>query len=65
MPMNRNDLACLLAAIIGLILFLFGSNAYNAALGWSGLFLLVAGIIAEIVLDLRGVSRKEEIHSNS
>ena len=50
--MSLKDLLCLCLAILGGILFLYGSNIYNAVLGWSGLCILAAAIIAEIALEV-------------
>jgi hypothetical protein len=48
--------------ILGVVLFLYGSNYYNAAVGYAGLALIVGGIIAEIVLKaLESVRKRGEI----
>jgi drug/metabolite transporter (DMT)-like permease len=59
--MSRKDLLCLIVALIGVILFLYGSNYYSAAVGWLGIFLVVTGIVAEIVLEVYAVVRKREV----
>jgi len=48
--MSWEDLAFLGMIILGVVLFLYGSNYYNAAVGWSGLCLAIGGFLAEIVL---------------
>ena len=48
--MSREDWACLVLIILGVILFLVGANIYNSIVGWLGVFLFVAGILALIVL---------------
>ena len=58
--MSRKDLLCLVIALIGVILFLYGSNYYSAAVGWIGIFLIATGIVAEIVLEVYAVLRKRE-----
>lgn len=58
--MSRKDLICLILAIIGIILFLYGSNYYNAIIGWSGVFLVAVAIVGEIVLDVYGYIKKRE-----
>jgi hypothetical protein len=47
--MSRIDLACIVAFILGFILFLYGSNYYDAIVGWIGIFLSL-GAIALMVL---------------
>jgi arginine exporter protein ArgO len=44
------DLIILCVGIIGIIAFLYGSNYYDAVVGWSGIFLFIGAIAAEIVL---------------
>jgi MFS family permease len=39
------NLGFLLAAILGIMLFLYGGNYYNATWGWAGVYLIV-GVIA-------------------
>jgi heme O synthase-like polyprenyltransferase len=50
--MSWKDLACLGAIIFGLVLFLYGSNYYTAAVGWTGVCLIIVGFFAEIVLQV-------------
>jgi len=42
--------ACLLVAIVGFVMFLYGANRYNGTVGWTGLYLLVAGLFVYVVL---------------
>jgi len=58
--MSRKDLLCLVLALIGVVLFLYGSNYFSAAVGWLGIFLIVAGIVVEIVLEVYVAVRKRE-----
>jgi uncharacterized membrane protein HdeD (DUF308 family) len=58
--MTWKDLIGLAVIIIGVILFLYGSNAYDAVVGWSGFFLIISGIVFEIVLEAYKVIRKKE-----
>jgi len=51
---------CLVLALIGVVLFLYGSNYFSAAVGWLGIFLIVAGIVVEIVLEVYVAVRKRE-----
>ena len=50
--MSWKDLVPFIIVILGIILFLYGANYYNAVTGWTGLFLIIVGIIAEIVLKI-------------
>lgn len=50
--MSWKDLACLCAMITGVILFLYGSNYYNAVVGWTGVYLIIGGFFAEIILKV-------------
>jgi hypothetical protein len=59
--MYQRDLLCLCIAILGGILFLYGSNIYNAVLGWSGLCILVAAIVAEVALEVHQYIRKGKV----
>jgi len=46
------DIVCLCVVIIGVILFLYGSNIYNAIVGWGGIYLIIGGFFAEIILRI-------------
>jgi len=50
--MSWEDLACLGVIILGIVLFLYGSNYYNVAVGWSGICLMIGGFLVEIVLQV-------------
>lgn len=58
--MSWRDLLCVFLVIVGLIMFLFGSNAYNTVLGWGGVVLIAVGFIAEIALQAYSFLRKRE-----
>jgi hypothetical protein len=47
--MSRIDWACLGAMILGFILFIYGSNVYDAVTGWTGVFLGIGAIAAEVI----------------
>jgi len=38
--------------IIGVILFLYGANYYNALVGWLGVYFVVGGFFAEIIFKV-------------
>ncbi|MEM3731419.1 MAG: hypothetical protein QW667_05910 [Candidatus Bathyarchaeia archaeon] len=48
--MNKLNVACVSIIIIGIILFIYGSNYYNAFAGWTGVFLALGGIVAGLIL---------------
>ena len=49
--MRRSALA--LVFVVGGALFLYGSNYYDAVVGWTGVFLVVADICVVAVLAVR------------
>lgn len=59
--MSQKDLICLILAILGVVLFLYGSNYYNAIVGWSGVFLVAAALLAEVALEVYAYIRKREV----
>jgi polyferredoxin len=56
--MSLKDLVILLVVILGIVLFLYGSNAYDAVFGWAGVFMIVGGVIAYAALEVYGALRK-------
>jgi SNF family Na+-dependent transporter len=48
--MSWKDLICLCVVIIGVVLFLYGANYYDALIGWTGIYLIIAGFLMKIVL---------------
>jgi hypothetical protein len=59
--MSQKDLICLILAILGVVLFLYGSNYYSAIVGWSGVFLVAAALLAEVALEVYAYIRKREV----
>jgi membrane-bound ClpP family serine protease len=43
---------CLLVIIVGLVLFLYGANYYDAKVGWAGVGLFVGGFLLYVVLKV-------------
>jgi membrane-bound ClpP family serine protease len=41
--------ACLGVIVLGFMLFVYGANTYNAVVGWTGVFLGIAGILAFLI----------------
>jgi membrane-bound ClpP family serine protease len=57
--------ACLGIVILGIILFLYGANYYDAVVGWAGVFLFVAGILAFLIRYIYGeLTKKVETPQN-
>jgi hypothetical protein len=61
--MTWKDLVCLCVVVTGIVLFLYGSNYYNAIAGWVGVYLAIGGFLAEITVKIYvSVRRKKEIN---
>jgi len=56
--MTWKDMACLCLFLLGFALFLYGSNYYNAVVGWTGVSLILCSIFVEIFLQVYEVVRK-------
>jgi len=41
---------CLLMVVVGVVLFLYGANYYDAVVGWTGVGVFVGGIFLYVVL---------------
>jgi FtsH-binding integral membrane protein len=50
--MDKKGLLCFLVVILGIILFLYGANAYNNIVGWAGVYLFCGGILAYVILKI-------------
>jgi multisubunit Na+/H+ antiporter MnhB subunit len=48
--MSWIDWALLGVFVIGFLLFLYGANAYNAIIGFTGVYLFIGSIIAYLVI---------------
>ena len=55
--MSTGDWLCVFMIILGIILFLVGSNIYNDPVGWAGVLLFVAGIAGLILLFVHNMMR--------
>lgn len=56
------DLVCLCLIVTGVALFVYGSNYYNAFVGWFGVYLMFGGVLAEIILKVYEILRKKEVN---
>jgi hypothetical protein len=60
--MSRIDWACLVAVILGFVLFIIGANVYNAVVGWVGVYFFFGGILVFLVRYIYGeLTKKEEV----
>ena len=41
---------CFLLVVVGTILFLYGANYYDAAIGWTGLGVFISGFVIFLIL---------------
>jgi hypothetical protein len=49
--MSWKDIVCFVLVILGIVLFLYGSNAYDAVAGYTGIGLFIGGIVLYAVLQ--------------
>ena len=62
--MSRIDWACIVAVILGFILFLYGANVYNAIVGWVGVYFFFGGILVFLVRYIYGeLTKKEKVQN--
>jgi len=59
--MRWKDIVCVCVVIVGVILFLYGSNIYNAIVGWGGIYLMIGGFFAEIILRIYEAVRRKRV----
>jgi hypothetical protein len=58
--MSYTDWALLGLFIAGFLLFLYGANAYNAIVGYSGIYLFIGSIAAYLILYIyKEITRKK------
>ena len=56
--MSRAYWACVGLMVVGLVLFLYGANYYNVAVGWAGEYVFIFGIVAALVVYIYGELKK-------
>jgi hypothetical protein len=49
--MSWKDIICIVLVRLGIVLFLYGSNAYDAVAGYAGIGLFIGGIVLYVVLQ--------------
>ncbi|MCW4045361.1 MAG: hypothetical protein NWE94_07590 [Candidatus Bathyarchaeota archaeon] len=47
--MPWNTWLCLALAVLGVVLFLYGANYYDAVVGWAGVFLFLGAVLAFLI----------------
>ena len=57
--MSWKDVVCVVLVILGIVLFLYGSNAYDAVAGYAGIGLFIGGIVLYAVLQAYKVMLKK------
>ena len=50
---------CLGIIVLGVVLFLYGANYYDATVGWAGVYLVIIGLLAILVLYIYGELTKK------
>jgi len=50
---------CLGMIVLGVLLFLYGANYYDATVGWAGVYLVIIGLLAILVLYIYGELTKK------
>lgn len=57
--MSWMNWACVGIIVLGFVLFLYGANYYDAAIGYTGIFFFLTGVTGIIVLYIYGVLTKK------
>ena len=57
--MSRTDWMCLGLILLGVVLFLYGANYYDAVVGWIGVCLVAIGILAFLFRYIYGELTKK------
>ena len=57
--MSWMNWACVGIMVLGFVLILYGANYYDAGIGYSGIFLFLAGVIGLLTLYIYGVLTKK------
>jgi len=54
------DVLCFLLVVVGAILFLYGANYYNVAIGWTGLGVFISGFVVFLILKAYEIFTKKK-----
>lgn len=60
--MSWKDVVCLCVIVLGVVLFLYGSNYYDAVVGWTGVYFIIGGFFAGIILKVYESVREKEVN---
>jgi membrane-bound ClpP family serine protease len=58
--MSWTNWACFGVLLLGFVLFLYGANYYDAAVGYTGVFLFLVGLVAILTLYIYGELTKKK-----
>jgi divalent metal cation (Fe/Co/Zn/Cd) transporter len=62
--MSRVDLACLGMVILGVVLFLYGANFFDAVIGWVGVYFIIGGILVFLLFYIYNeLTKKVEVQN--
>jgi hypothetical protein len=61
--MSWIDWVCLGIIVLGVVLFLYGANHYDATVGWAGVYLFGAGLLVILVLYIYGELTKVKVQN--
>lgn len=50
--MSWTDVVAFCLVLVGVVLFLYGANYYDAVVGWAGIFLMAGGVVAAPLLRI-------------
>jgi hypothetical protein len=62
--MSLIDWACLGIFMLGFLLFLYGANAYNAIIGYAGVYLFIGAIAAYLIIYIYKEITKKTLSQN-
>jgi len=62
--MSWTDWVCLGMIALGFVLFLYGANYYDATIGWAGMYLVIIGILAFLILYIYSELTKKATPQN-
>ncbi|MEM2105351.1 MAG: hypothetical protein QXV21_02630 [Candidatus Bathyarchaeia archaeon] len=59
--MRWYEITCVLVLFVGVVLFLYGANYYDALIGWTGVALVVGAFFVEVFLKVYEIlSRRDK-----
>jgi len=62
--MSRVDLVCLGITVLGIVLFLYGANFFDAVIGWAGVYFIIGGILVFLLFYIYNeLTKKVEVQN--